>query len=468
MASREKTELLRAFLGSLPMGIAGRLARAVEVDKLNNGKMLPHELILESLRPTLRSVDHSQRTQTPMRVFCRPFEDLLSNDPRQKKQKGRIARGSITPVWNWLAQDLIPEQLNAYSLAVKTAVMGYRADELRTRTAEFWKSASDALRTKLGSESGRRAARTVLSGDAVVEDAAEMALMLPAGAEICELQDKLPRTLPSLSEDMVQIFREAYERMATTHPDVAAYLPLVVMSRLERPWEALRLPLAVTRTSQETLIASTDMGLVGEILFAAIETHSTAIRATKANQFNADALLSNVEGFTTLSNGVVKEVELRRDGVWGQRLIKDRAAVAEVMDGFMDRAPKEILAALPMQKSGSYSGGPKVPDMSRPADPEKSDRALSYARLVAGCRRFAAAGSFAASLKRADEEIATALQSYNEEIVRELRAASEEKRLNAEQFAAIATELTALLFSPEEGEFLRRRGRAALSSSMAA
>src|SRR4051812_40508136 len=111
MPSREKMESLRAFLGSLPAGLAGHLARAVEADRMNNGTLLPHDLILESLRPTLRAGHQAERAQTPMRVFCRPFEDLLVNERRQK-QKGRIARSSITPVWNWLAQDIIPEDLN--------------------------------------------------------------------------------------------------------------------------------------------------------------------------------------------------------------------------------------------------------------------------------------------------------------------------------------------------------------------
>ena len=467
MASRETTDLLRSFLGSLPEGIASRLARAVEVDKLNNGTVLPHELILESLRPTLRtSADHATRTQTPLRVFCRPFEDLLTNEPRTQKQKGRILRSSITPVWNWLAQELIPDQVNSYAIAVKTAILGYRADEMREKTAEFWKTAAAAVRTKLATDAGYKVARVALNGDAVVEDAREMAVMLSAAPEISELQEKLPRHIPTLGEDAIQVFREVYDRLTAIAPDAAPYLPLVVMNRLDKPWEALRLPLSVSRKMQETLIANTDMGLVGEILFAAIEKHSSAIRAAKTSQFSADALLGHIEQFTTLSSGVVKEVELRRDGVWGQRLIKDRAVVAEVMDGFMDRVPKEILAAIPLQKS--CTAGPKAPDFSRPADPEKCDRALSYARLLTGCRPYASAACFAASLKRADEEIGAALRSYNEDVVRELRGADDEKRLNAEQFAAVATELTALLFSPEEGEFMRLRGLAAVAAPVAA
>jgi hypothetical protein len=133
----------------------------------------------------------------------------------------------------------------------------------------------------------------------------------------------------------------------------------------------------------------------------------------------------------------------------------------------MDRALDEIFMALPSMAS-SHDVAARVPDLSRPADAEKSDSALSYARLVAGCRPFAAGGSFAASLKRADEKIGSSLKSYNEEIVRALANATDEERFNAEQFAALATELTAILFSPEEGEFLRRRGRAAMMEPVAA
>jgi hypothetical protein len=465
MASKEKVDILRAFLGSLPEGIANRLAGIVEVDRMNNGTGMPHDLILDSLRPVLRKADPEQRTATPIRAFCRPFEDLLVSDTPREKRKGQIPRSSINPVWNWLAQALIPDALNSYSLAVKMAVLGGRADEMRTRTVEFWDTASRALREKLDTESGRKAARTALGGEAVLDDAREMATMLSAAKEVCELQERLPKTIPSLTEDLIRTFREVYDRALQTTPDAGAYLPLVVMKRLEHPWEALRLPLTISRNTQETLIAATDMGLVGEVLFGLLEQHAGVIRAARPNQFNADTILSHLEGFTGLSNGMVKEVELRRDGNWGQRLIKDRAAVADVMQSFMERAAKEISAALPTQKSGTYAGGPRVPDFSKPADPEKTDRALSFARLIAGSRNLAAAASFAAALKNADEEIGVALESYNENLVREMRAAGEDARINAEQYFAVAIELTGTLFSFDEGEFLRRRGRAATAAA---
>jgi hypothetical protein len=468
MIAAEKAEMLRGFLGSLPESMAARLAKAVEVDRLAGGAGLPHDLILAGLRPVLRRISAAERTPTPMRLFTQPFEDLLSSAPRKEKLKGAIARESIQPVWNWLSQKLAPDELARYALAVKTAVLGYHADEASARATEFWSAASQALRAALDTEAKCKAARSVLGSELVVADAQEIALLLSAGTQLCEVQAKLPRPWPSLSEDNVWELREIYDRIAAVTPDAAAYVAVVAMNRLEKPWEALRLPMMITRHAQDTLISSTDMGLVGELLFGAIERHATAIRSAKPAQvFDADALVVHLAKFATLSSGLVKELEIRRDGKWGQRLLKDRAAVAEVMEGFMTRAPREVLAALPTHKTGTYAGGPRAPDIARPADPEKTVRALSFARLIIGCRPVAAQASIAATLKDASDEIGVALKSYGDDIVRELRASEGDRRANAEQYYSVAVELVALFFSPEEAEFLRRRGRAALGSNAA-
>ncbi|HSM94397.1 MAG TPA: hypothetical protein VLT91_00035 [Rhizomicrobium sp.] len=459
-----KAEQLQGFLGALPPLVASRLAKAIEIDRLNEGRTLPHELILDGLRPVLRR-GQSDRAPTPLRLFCQPFEDLLSITPRKQKQKGRIARSSIMPVWNWISQTLAANATSAFSIGVKTAMLSGRNDEMMNHTAQFWTAASQAMLAALDSERGRKAARTVLESDMAVADAREMALLMSAGNDILDLQNKLPRPLPSLTDEFVWKLREIYDRLAASAPEVAPYVAVIAMQRLERPWEALKLPMNVTRQTQDTLISSTDMGLVGEILFGDIEYYTSMIRATRTSHFDADALVGHLVSFTALSSGMVKAIEMRRDGKWGQRLLSDRSDVAEVMDGFMERAVKEVAAALPTIKSGSYAGGPRVPDISHAADPEKSDRALAYVRLVSGCRPFAPAASFGASNKEASDDISIMLKSYVEDLLKELRTVTGEKRSNAETHFNIAAEMAALLFSQEEAELLRRRARAAVPAA---
>jgi len=455
MAPQDKTGLLKAFLGGLPGSAAARLAMAVEVDRLMDGRLLPHDDIMEGLRPVLRRENYD-RTPTPLRLFCRPFQDLLTCMPRKVKQKGSIARSTLVPAWNWLSQTLLPTETAAFSSECKALVLNHRPDDALIRAAKFWPVAGEAMHKALATEAGRQQAQKVLGDAFAVEDVFDMALLLGGGDAIEQLIVLLPMPMTTFQEQLVWQVREIYDRLAAEKPDVAPYVPVIVMNRLSRPWEALRLPLLVTRHTDETLICKTDMGLVGEILFARMDGLKNAIQATRHPVFDAAKLMEDVKTFADISSHIAKEIELKREGEWGKRLLAERVEIGKVMENFMDRAPREFVSALPTSKG-------KGADFSRHPGAEKHELALRYARLVAGSRSFAAAASFAAKQKGAYDELATALKRYNEDVVKALKANPQNNIVNA-QFLLCA-ELTAILFSDEEAELLRRRGRAALSTA---
>ncbi|HWA92836.1 MAG TPA: hypothetical protein VG889_22585 [Rhizomicrobium sp.] len=464
MLSPEKTARLSLLLGSLPAQAAARLARAVEIDRLSGGRGLPHDFILSTLRPMLRQVE---RAPTPLRLFCRPFEDLVSAEAPKEKQKGRIARTSIAPVWRWLNENLLPDAASAYAAEAKALVLAGRFEDARARAVAFWALAGNAMQSAFARD--RRAVRLALVGEPIVADAEEIALLLMAGSEIVQIQALLPRPTLELTDEMLRALRDIHDRLVVALPDAAPYVAVVAMNRLMHPWQALKLPQLVAHQSQDTLISATDMGLVGDLLFADIERHGSAIRAARHPSFDPEAMVEHLSHFTELSSSIVREIDIRRDGKWGKRLLKDRAAVAETMDGLMERAPKEIVAMLPVQKSGAFGGGPKCADFAKPVDDDRAERGLRYARLVMGCAPYAALGSFAAAQKDAFEEASQHLRGYNEDVVRELRAAIDApRRAIVERQFELAAQLTALLFTLEEAEFLRRRGKAAMNAMAAA
>ena len=177
MLSSDKSGLLKALLGSLPGTMAARLARAVEVDRLMDGAVLPHGDILSSLRPALRG-DNPERTPTPLRLFCRPFQDLLTNAPRTKKQKAVIARSSVLPLWQWLSQTLIPAECAAFMIEVKAMILAQNFDAAAARTHDFRAAAAAAIVKAFSDERSRKAARSLLGGDLVMADGEEIALLL--------------------------------------------------------------------------------------------------------------------------------------------------------------------------------------------------------------------------------------------------------------------------------------------------
>ena len=444
----DKSALLRTLLGKLPETAANKLAQAIEMDRLMDGRDLPHEVILGGLRPSL---GQSSRTLTPLRLFCQPFEDLLDSAPRKTKQKAVIARASVTPVWTWVSTVLLPDDSQGYFRAAKMLILSGKQEEARAQTRSFWALAGAKMRAVLD---GGEAIK--LSADEVA-DAREMALLLSEGAEMEKVQARLPKPLPHLTEEILWQLRESYDALIVRNPDVAPFVAVVAMNRLQRPWEALRLPLMVSRQTSDALISKTDMGLVGEILFGRMDAMKAAIMATRHPLFDADVLVTQVVSFAELSSAVVKEIEVRRDGEWGQRLLKDRVVVGEAMDGFLDRAAKEFGVALPMQKSSG--------DFSRPTNAEKRALALSYAKLVAGTRHFAAAGSFAAKHRTALEDVSNHLRRYIEDGIRELKGSSGEKRATIESQLLYGADIATILVSTEEGELIRRRVRAAQAAA---
>jgi len=463
MLTPEKSRMLELFLGQLPEKAAMRLAQAVEIDRLNGGRGLPHDLILGALRPALRH--RHERTPTPLRLFCRPFEDLLVQATPREKQKGRIARSSVASVWRWLGQTLLPDAAATYCTEIKALILAGRSDDSIARASVFWTFAAKQIRDAIAGD--RKAVRAELQSDLVLADAEEMALLLSIGKDVVAIQGLLVKPVPQLTEELLHGLRDIHDRISATAPEAAPYVACIAMNRIVHPWEALKLPQLITHQTQDTLISSTDMGLVGDLLFANIEMHGTMVRATRHPAFDADMLLGHLAQFVELSSNITREIDMRRDGKWGKRLLADRAAVAETMDRLMEHAPKEVAAMLPVQKSGSYGGGPKCADLSKHVDDEKVQRGLRYGRLVAGCAPYAAAGSFAASQKDAMDAISLHVRGYNEDIIREMRAPPGERHPAVERQFELAAELTALILSAEEAELLRRRGRAATAQAAA-
>lgn len=458
MLTSQKSELLKHLLGSLPAGTAALLAKAIENDKRAGGHALPHDLILGALEPALPKAP--SRAPAALRLFSLPFADFLSFERTKEKRKGRIAPASLRAVWRWLSRQLAPEAASVYRAEIAKLAAAGKPDEAHARAAVFRVFAAREMREAIARD--RKGARAALGGEAALADAEEIALLLAAGAEIIEAQTLLAKNTPQLTDELLRALRDIHDRVAINVPDAAPYIACVAMARLAHPWEALKLPQMITRQTQDTLIANTDMGLVGDLLFAMIERRGSAVRAARHPTFEVEALIDNLARFTALSSAIVKEIDMRRDGVWGKRLLKDRAAVAETMEGLMEHAPREILAMLPTLKTGSFGGGPKAADFARPVDEERAERGLRYARLLSAVAPYAAAGSFGAAHKDALDEVSKHLRGYNEDVIREIRTDDPARRAVVERQFELAVRTTALIFSQTEAEFLARRARAAL------
>lgn len=453
MLSEQKLLALRSFLGVLPGQSALRLARMVEIDRLSDGN-LPHEIILDYLRPALRQHDEHDRVPSPIRSFCLPFEDLLFSTPRLVKRRGCIARAVIQPTWHWLERRLMPQALREFVTAFKASAANEDRLGCEALTADFWRLAGQTLADALD---GAESAQAPFADAGLVADAREIATLLMGGSIVQDVKTLFPKHSPVPGDEKMQAFKAIHNRALDTMPDLVPYLPVVVMGRLEKPWQVMRLVSYVSLKRKDTVISATDIGLAGEILFGRMEDALSVIQGMQPQNFEPDRMIDNLTEFTLLSGAITKEVDILRDGAWGKRLLSNRSTISAIMEGYMERASREIAAAIPL-KSSSVGARTLVPHLAKMVDDKVVAQACRYAKLLSGCRYLAAPASFIVKYEEASNSTIDMLCFYNDAMLNELREPEWADRAQVERQFSVAMELSRLLLGADEASLLHRRG----------
>lgn len=239
-----KEEELKRYLASLPLDKAVALAAAVERERLSGKSAMPVDMILEALRPMLRQ--SRRRIPTPRRLFCVAFEDLLIDGPREEKQTGRILRASIGKLWLWLESEGLKDRLGALEQEIAKAIIAHESKRQNELVAQLRAAAADAIRVSIGQiERGqgpvRRALALRFGGEDGLADIEEIGLILSAAHEFDAIHAKLPRHIDSLTSEHLAVIRDIYDDLAERRPELCPYVPLILMPRLAKPWEVLRL-----------------------------------------------------------------------------------------------------------------------------------------------------------------------------------------------------------------------------------
>jgi hypothetical protein len=458
-----KEHELKRLLATLPADKALTLAAAVERGRLAGDRSLPIDLILDGLRPTLRRAQ-AGRVPTPQRLFCEAFADFLVDDPREYKQPGRIARSTVRAMWRWLKEVQrvgLADVEQQVSRAIFSRDQRALSESVQRMQAEVLTSIKSSLDRAAQGSTERRMLAAKFGSEEALADLEEIASLLAGSGDLSPLRGLLPKRIDTLTEQHTAFVRDIYDQLAARKSELSPYVGLLVLARLKRPWEALRLAGIVSRRTNDALFSASDMGIVGDVLLADMENLALDIASVRADNFDPDVLLTKLDRFVQMSGGLVREIGVKREGKWGQRLIKIRQLASDAMDSLIVRAPREITAALPVQKLGAFGGrGPRRPDLSRDPDSAKVERALLWGRLLAGSTPYAGGGAFYAAHKDAFEEVSQFLRMYAESLMNELKTLEFDKRPRAQAFQAQAEALSDIILGMEETEQIRRRAAA--------
>jgi hypothetical protein len=463
LANRKEAQLI-GLLGALSEELAVQLAEALERDRLAGGSGLPFDAIMTGLRPKLRTTDPAarRRVPTPQRAFFEVLEGLIVNDPGEDKQTGVIARPSLAPIWTWLLANTGGAMNDAALGKIKIALLKNDRDEARAGLALVDAAAAAAVRAAIKkADADPKYARDLaseLGGHQAYQDFAELARILPVAREIRELRDKLPPVIDDKVEEQFTIIRVNYEAVEEAASNSAPYIVLSLASRVSHPWELFGIAARLVRADDDQDLKDSDLAMVGEWLVLGLETEASALRRLKVATFDAVRADEILRRFAVLQAGMTREVGMRKDGVWGKRLLKARGTISDALENLFAGISHELHAGLAMEKatSGAKSGA-LVPAIREAPDEKLITRLESLTLFLRTARLFSGQLGYGVAFEKVKVEVTMHLEGFGNGVVEALRNAKKREREVPQAWADACQRIMKPILSDEAMKVFNRR-----------
>ena len=111
----KKPNRIQEFLQRLTPPVRSNLLNELERLELCGAEIPGSATIVENLRAEFRPGGQTARMGNPQRYFFAPLEPLLVDGAPEHANSGRIQRGSLTALWEWISRDLLPTMARDYT-----------------------------------------------------------------------------------------------------------------------------------------------------------------------------------------------------------------------------------------------------------------------------------------------------------------------------------------------------------------
>jgi hypothetical protein len=461
----DTAERLSEFLSQLTPAAAAELACGLERERLRGTGSLPYDLILSTIRPLLGRMK-GPRPGAPdaMRHFCLPFEDLLVDARDPSLHRRQIARSSIEAVWAWLNEELLPDALPDMALGIVDHTLAGDHATLGSAVAAMHAACSSAIMTGLDASrrnSGRRIKlERRLGGEFVLHDAHIMAEALTVAPFMLNLRDTLPAQLDDFDDRQVALVSEIYEHARDAAPKEAIYVALAAMNRLAEPWQILRLARKLGSGVDDAALNRSGLAELGEAFIGELEDIASGLDAGRPGRTDLDDMMLRVARFAEISQGFIREIDIRRCSEWGHRILGARARLSTTIAEEMARFDTELAKTLPVSLIGTYGkNGPRRPDVTRAPDFARAEKASACLRFLHGVCRVAESIGVQADCKTVQQQIETYLVAYEDGLIDELRRAKGAELANGRAYLDLVIAFREMMGTQVAADTLRRRGR---------
>jgi hypothetical protein len=203
------------------------------------------------------------RLGNPARFFFEPLEPLLVDGAPEHANSGRVQRGSLPPVWEWISRDLLRTMARDYVNAIEKLVASDNQREARKVAAAFQTKVIKSLEGTLGSAEGVEQTRlklgTYTASRTACADLAKMLCALRAREALAKFNEALPATIKKFDDPLVAKITALLDAFAKKHSenasDVAATRYALAVSLVLDQLDDKRLGLRLALRNNRVFIA---------------------------------------------------------------------------------------------------------------------------------------------------------------------------------------------------------------------
>ncbi|WP_147300904.1 hypothetical protein [Aestuariispira insulae] len=469
MLKAEKKEALQALFSRMPSHRVSELVTLLDKARQAGDTGIPHDLIMSLLRPSLQFVKPPRRN-TPQRIFCNPFEDLLTPMDPRVKEKALIARASLQPVWEWLLRAGGADMSRVCAIYDKVAERGDKEAIWEAQVA-IWETAVEVIEAPVeqayaDAESGKKLAADI-GGVNRLDDLREMLPFLRIGAEIERLKLRLPmKPIMKLDSNHVGEIKEAYHKIAGSKPGNESWLVIGIMRRLLRDADILKVVRSLSPKGDDTLASMTDLSLVGDVVLQNVEAFADTIEAVAGRPGGAQEVMKLAQEYVGSFKAVTDNLNIKREGEWGQRLLETRKRISGTIDKVVLQSAKEqVLGSLKMRRKKIGRTTTGVADLRSDIDPAEYRKAEERAKAVRETVRIGERIGVSSAARAVVSNLNKELDTYGETLLDQMANVPPEYRKRAKSYVIMAAHLKEILVGPDEADLFRRRALARISGT---
>jgi hypothetical protein len=341
-----QADRIQEYLQRLTPLARGNLLTELERLELCGAEIPGSAEIITRLRAEFRKDGSTQsRAGNPARYFFVPLEPLLVDDAPEHANSGRILRGSLAPIWEWISRDLLPTMARDYVEGIDGFIAANDQREARRAAATFQTKVVKYIENTLGSPDGANQTRvklaTYTASHAAYGDLTKILCVLRARDALAKFSDALPAKIDKFDDASVAKVAALLDAFRKTHAEEIPFALALVAGRLRTPWQLIRLATKAAPSKNAADIAATPYAIAVSMVLDRLDDKRSALRVALKN----DRVLVAREILTEIYDteyALQVRIDLLDQSEWGVRLDSLMNAIAALVEAEVARFPPNV------------------------------------------------------------------------------------------------------------------------------